>query len=124
MGVAAGKRTRFTSALGAKTPAEKRRPRRGSDPCPVRRLTMPGPVSESYDPEFGTGENADALATAIRVVRKIVTDQIAFAVKGDTELKLIMDVVRGPNGMARTFSLDERQLRIIRFCLDRSLESI
>lgn len=80
---------------------------------------MPGPVSDSYDPEFGTGENAEALRTAIRVTKQKVT-----AVIGSDQLLNIMEIVRGKDGRLSAGPLTERQWRIIRFCLNRALESI
>lgn len=84
---------------------------------------MPGPVSDSFDPEFGTGAAAAEVAAAIREVREEVTRQL-----NTDELMYIVHVARGEGFKkgrkikARKFT--ERELRIIRFCLDRSLESI
>jgi hypothetical protein len=84
----------------------------------------PGPVSDSYDPEFGTGANAHDVAEAIRDVRVFVTSYI-----GSDELLPIVALARNddakhPLNKPVHVGLTERQLRIIRFCLDRSLESI
>ncbi|APU89016.1 hypothetical protein Rctr197k_233 [Virus Rctr197k] len=81
---------------------------------------MPGPVSDSYDPEFGTSANAEEVADAIKAVR----DRISEAI-GTEELKYILDVVRGKNGKDKTLVIrNERELRILRFALNRALESI
>jgi hypothetical protein len=40
------------------------------------------------------------------------------------ELKYIVDVAQGGPGGKHAMNLSERDLRVIRFCLDRSLESI
>lgn len=53
---------------------------------------MPGPVSDSYDPEFGTGYNAACVASAIREV----TDR-ATEVLGE-ERKNIVQVALGEPG--------------------------
>lgn len=80
---------------------------------------MPGPVSDSYDPEFGTSSNAQDVADAIREVRLKVSAYI-----GSDQLKNIVDLAQSKNGRAAHHAFSERELRIIRFCLDRSLESV
>ncbi|MDB5310690.1 MAG: hypothetical protein JWO38_4892 [Gemmataceae bacterium] len=80
---------------------------------------MPGPVSDSYDPEFGTGENADTVRRGIEDVRALVTTYI-----GDPGLKNIVALTREADGPALTCAFSERQLRIIRFCLNQQLESM
>ena len=81
---------------------------------------MPGPVSDSYDPEFGTGSNAHDVGDAVRSLRSKVTDAI-----GNSELKNIVEVVHSRGGGAvATLHLDERELRVLRFALNRALESL
>lgn len=81
---------------------------------------MPGPVSGSYDPEFGTGENAARVADAILKVRGIITQTI-----GDPTLKPILEVGAQHNrGAKKELRLTERELRILRFAVNRALESI
>ena len=79
---------------------------------------MPGPVSDSYDPEFGTAGNAANVAEAI-LETKIQIDKAL-----NSELKSILNVVDGKKGPMHAIELNERQLRIIRFCLSRTLECI
>jgi hypothetical protein len=86
---------------------------------------MPGPVSDSYDPEFGTGARAAEVMEAVQEVRKIVSAYI------DSEkLKDIVELSEGYNTTRNEYAarvgcqFSERELRIIRFCLDRALESI
>jgi len=80
---------------------------------------MPGPVSDSYDPEFGTGANARDVEEAIRDVRKTITKELGPG------LHNIVQVAQGDSGSdAYVMNWSERELRIIRFCLDRALESI
>ena len=77
---------------------------------------MPGPVSDSFDPEFGTVSNADDVAGAIhRVIEQ-------FDALGP--LKSIVEVVHGPAGNSFKVYLSERDARVIRFALHRALESI
>jgi len=79
---------------------------------------MPGPVSDSYDPEFSTGANAADVREAI----KDIVNQ--FGKHLGPELKYIVGVVQGPEGKRTKFALSERDMRIIRFGLNRALESI
>jgi len=79
---------------------------------------VPGPVSDSYDPEFGTGANAREVAEAMREVLARVGHPLGPG------LHPILQVVRGPNGKRRSMAFSERDLRIIRFGLHRALESI
>ena len=80
---------------------------------------MPGPVSDSYDPEFSTGANADQVLVALREVREKMTAAI-----GSKELKPIVQVAAGKPGPAKGVVLSERDLRLLRFALDRAVESI
>jgi len=79
---------------------------------------MPGPVSDSYDPEFGTGHNAED----VREEMEYIVDRIARILGPD--LKNIVDVVHGPHGKRTKCMLSERDMRVIRFGLNRALESI
>jgi hypothetical protein len=82
---------------------------------------MPGPVSDSFDPEFGTGANAGEIVDAINDVIDRVTDNL-----GQTRFD-ILAVVRDRRvgfNERETFALSERELRIIRFCLHRAKDSI
>ncbi|HEV8474618.1 MAG TPA: hypothetical protein VGR82_17705 [Methylomirabilota bacterium] len=83
---------------------------------------MPGPVSDSYDPEFGTSANAQDVHDAIQhVVDRIGVElgptlmQILEVVHSDDDVRL--DIVSKV-----TFS--RRELRIIRFACNRALESL
>ena len=81
---------------------------------------MPGPVSDAYDPEFGTAANAAEVHEAIRKLRDRASDAL-----GTEELKNILEVARGKNGKDKTLLIrNERELRILRFALNRAMESI
>jgi hypothetical protein len=79
---------------------------------------MPGPVSDSYDPEFGTGANASDVKQAIEAVVDRMTSYLG------PELKAIVTVAQGPHGKANRLWLNEREMRVIRFGLNRALETI
>jgi predicted DNA binding protein len=82
---------------------------------------MPGPISDTYDPEFSTGERAAKVREAIEEQRNRLN-----AILGD-RLLYIVDIVE--NKVSQTvapvsFKLTEREMRIIRFALNRAIESI
>jgi hypothetical protein len=85
---------------------------------------MPGSVSDSYDPEFSTGENAG-------IVRYAITEQRdRFSTLLGEQLLYIVDVAEDDfeHTLSKNFScqlnFNERELRIIRFALNRAIESI
>ena len=80
---------------------------------------MPGPVSDSYDSEFGTSANASDVREAIeKIVGKI-------GVTLGSGLKNIVQVVHTKDRkILKRLGLTEREMRIIRFGLNRALESI
>jgi hypothetical protein len=88
---------------------------------------MPGPVSDSYDPEFGTASNAAEVKEAIEQVRDRVTRAI-----GTERLESITDVAAcllSLGELARTDPHMKKdfitlELRLIRFCMNRVLEEI
>jgi hypothetical protein len=80
---------------------------------------MPGPVSDSYDPEFSTSANAQDVREAIQdIVGRRLRE-----VLGPT-LQNIVEVVHGEEGPQHTLTFTEQELRVIRFALNRALESI
>lgn len=80
---------------------------------------MPGPVSDSHDPEFGTGANADDVRSAIQGV----IDQIGEML--GPELENIVLVAQDKRAvLTGEIRFQEREMRLIRFGLLRALESI
>lgn len=79
---------------------------------------MPGPVSDSRDPEFGTGANRHDVEDAIRHVVTLIGNEL-----GPT-LKNIVEVVNDPEGPTSRLRFNERELRVIRFGLNRALEDL
>ena len=79
---------------------------------------MPGPVSDSYDPEFGTGANCDDVKQATQEV----VDRIG-KVLGPL-LHNIVTVVQEEEvySTEHRLTFTEKELRVIRFNLNRSLE--
>jgi hypothetical protein len=83
------------------------------------RCTMPGSVSDAYDPEFGTATHADAVRSAIAEVCGTVSRAI-----GTDRRRDVLEVAGGEPGRYQPVWLSERDLRVIRFALDRALESV
>ncbi len=81
-------------------------------------MTAPGPVSDSYDPEFSTGANAHDVRKALEEI----VDGIAVHL--GPQLKDIVSVVQGARGAPFGIRFRERDLRVICFGLNRALESL
>lgn len=80
---------------------------------------MPGPISDSRDPEFGTGDNADAVRQAVRLIREKLTRRI-----GTESLKDIVGVAHRVCERQPTRGWSEDEMRVLRFCLDRCEDTI
>jgi hypothetical protein len=78
---------------------------------------MPGPVSDSYDPEFSTGANREEVRDALREMSELLSRKIG------AERDYILDVVRRARRGKKIASFTERELRILRFGVERGLES-
>lgn len=79
---------------------------------------MPGPVSDSLDPEFGTGANAADVQQRMREIVERIGRVLG------PQLKNIVVVAQGKRGRKIAFPIYERDLRVIRFGLNRELDSI
>lgn len=79
---------------------------------------MPGPVSDSYDPEFGTTANAHDIRSALQGMH----GRLGAIIGGPP--KPILDVVRGDEGRLIDQELTERQWRLLRFACERAGESL
>ena len=80
---------------------------------------MPGPVSDSYDPEWGTAANGDEIRDAL----SDVYDRLS-GILGGREPMWIMELVGAdlPTPIAATLS--EREWRLLRFACERAQDSI
>lgn len=78
----------------------------------------PGPVSDSYDPEFGTAANGAEVSAALRDIRGEITLRIGPG------LRPILEVVEEKNGMNLYLRLSVREWRLVRFAIDRALETL
>lgn len=79
---------------------------------------MPGPVSDSYDPEFGTAANRHDVIEGLRGAHKDISGCL-----GD-ELKHIVGVAQGDDGERMGFRTNERQLRLIRFAINAAIKQL
>ena len=82
---------------------------------------MPGPVSDSFDPEWGTSANGGLISDALRELHQDVS-----AVLQARRPIYILDLVEERDQRTEIISaeLTEWQWRIIRFALERAGESI
>ena len=82
---------------------------------------MPGAVSESYDPEWGTRANAEPIINAVDAMYDRVSGILGHRIPMDIrQLATMEDELTIP--IAAT--LTEWEWRIIRFSLERAGESI
>lgn len=80
---------------------------------------MPGPVSDSYDPEWSTSANAGEIDDAL----KEVYDRLS-GILGHREPKYILDLVRDDLPTPISATLSEKEWRLLRFAVERARESI
>jgi len=83
-------------------------------------IDMPGPVSDSYDPEWGSSANAEEITNAIQNVY----DKLSKILEQQKPL-YILDLVR-IHGLNKRIdaTLTEKEWRILRFTCERAKESI
>jgi hypothetical protein len=80
---------------------------------------MPGPVSDSYDPEWGTASNADEIKEAL--------DELYIRldiVLGNSKPMFIIDLVRADLSSLIQAVLTEHDWRLLRFAVERAKDSI
>ena len=81
---------------------------------------MPGPVSDSYDAEWGTAANGDEIKDAIQAVYDKLSN-----ILGHQPPLFILDLMQ-EKGLTRniTAGLTEKEWRILRFACERARDSI
>ena len=80
---------------------------------------MPGPVSDSFDPEWGIGHNRDMIIEELQSIY----DRISEILNGKKPiyiLTLIHEIL--PDQI--NAELSEKEWRLIRFSLERAMESL
>lgn len=82
---------------------------------------MPGPVSDSYDPVFGTGANAGEVRDALQLMDRVLTEAL-----GGAEPECIVSIAqRISDGLSRptqSLSLTEDQIRVLRYAVRETIE--
>lgn len=78
---------------------------------------VPGPVSDSYDPVWGTAANADLVCDGIREMDVALTKMLH-----NSPPRFILDVVREDNQKRNSYAFSERELRILRYACRVALE--
>ena len=71
---------------------------------------MPGPVSDSFDPTWGTSANKGEVIDGIQDMDVILTKML-----DNSPPRFILDVIREDNGPRELRELSERELRILRY---------
>lgn len=88
---------------------------------------MPGPVSDSYDPEFGTSANAAEISSELREMYELLSGIIERGIGPGRDPKPIniLQLARADHLSTKiTATLSEQEWRLLRFALERALESI
>ncbi len=81
---------------------------------------MPGPVSDSYDPEFGTAETAREIKAELQRMYL----QVSVALNGAPPRNIVELVRSKPTHNLIDRKMDERDWRLLRFALERAIESL
>jgi hypothetical protein len=79
---------------------------------------MPGPVSDSFDPEWGTTANGELVRESIQEMHGVLGKIIGLPPLP------ILDVVTREPGPLLAAELSETQWRILRFACERAAESV
>ncbi len=80
---------------------------------------MPGPISDNYDPEWGTGENAGKIKEELWKVYKELSK-----ILNHRNPKYILDLVNEDLPNKIVADLTEKQWRMLRFAVERAMDSI
>jgi hypothetical protein len=84
---------------------------------------MPGPVSDDYDPEFSTGENARMVQVAVEMMYAKLTD-ILDGKKPEWIVNIARRIEENKPSTQITKMLHEDEWRVLRFACERALESL
>lgn len=81
---------------------------------------MPGPVSDSYDPEWSTTAVADEIENQLKIVYARVSEVLLCKPPLDIRELINRDDLKKPIAAA----MSEKDWRLIRFALERARESL
>ena len=78
---------------------------------------MPGPVSDSYDPEFTTSSNVEEIRDGLKYAYHRLSEVL------DSDPIYILDLIRmdGLNSKKYKHQFTEMELRLFRFAIERAL---
>jgi len=87
---------------------------------------MPGPVSDSYDPEWGTSSNREDIADALAEMHGRLGEVIGGGPKFVLEPvhEFIEEVAGKPSTRTLTLCCSEAAMRILRFACERARENL
>lgn len=87
---------------------------------------MPGPVSDSYDPEFGTS----GVASEVREAVQNVYDRLSRILR-EKKPMYILDLIRNKNDNSHSSlevtinaTLTNREWRLLRFACERAMDTL
>jgi len=80
---------------------------------------MPGPVSDSYDPEWGTSDRTESISHALSQIYETTSK-----ILGDQPPIYILDLVEADLPKLITATLSEREWRLCRFAIERARDSL
>lgn len=80
---------------------------------------MPGPVSDSYDPEWGTAANGDAIRTSLQHMHAQLGGVLSYAAP-----MYVLDLLDADLPRPITATLTEKEWRLLRFACERAAESV
>lgn len=83
---------------------------------------MPGPVSDSYDPEWGTAETADEIVGALQTMYERVS--LILNDKEPIDIRRLAGMADKLTNQTLPMSLTEWEWRMIRFALERAIDHI
>lgn len=84
---------------------------------------MPGPVSDSFDPEWTTSDNRDAIEEALKRVYGRLSRVLDNA-EPVHAIALAHDYHDSGAGGMRNLTLGEREIRLCRFAIERAIDSL
>lgn len=87
---------------------------------------MPGPISDSYDPEFGTDEAVGEVREALQHVYELLS-----RVLQEKKPMYILDLIRNKNDNSHSSleitinaTLTNREWRLLRFTCERAIDTL
>jgi hypothetical protein len=83
---------------------------------------MPGPISDSYDPVWGTASNASEVRDGIHEMDVVLTHMIKTLAHSEEAPRYILNEIRRKDHTKIQVELTERQMRILRYACRVALD--